>query len=297
MTRGNPLKPLNFFYNLNPTLSTYTGVYAVEGSQPLVGQIRYPLGTHSARLSFLMPGETCNLIALPGLLEYLAVQAGSLGALNLIGEVDERTHIFEALRRAGFSIYAWQRIWQFNSPIPPGDKSARKNGKAQPPDSRQDTWCAPSSADGVAIRNLYQSLVPALVLPVEPAGNGRLQGLVYHRAGELLAYASVIYGPVGIWVQPFIHPETGNVPELLLELLTGLPHRNQRPIYLCVRSYQAWLESALEDFSAEVGPRQAVMVKHMAVAQKSELMLRLPALEKGRPEPSAPIARVKHTGV
>jgi hypothetical protein len=139
--------------------------------------------------------------------------------------------------------------------------------------------------------------VPALVLPVEPAGSGRLQGLVYRRSGELLAYASVFYGPVGIWVQPFFHPETGNVPELLLELLTGLPRRNGRPIYLCVRSYQAWLESALEDFSAEVGPRQAVMVKHMAVSQKSESMLRLPALEKGRPEPSAPIARVKHTGV
>ena len=94
----------------------------------------------------------------------------------------------------------------------------------------------------------------------------------------------------------FFHPATGQVPELLLELLTGMPHRRSRPIYLCVRSYQAWLESALEDLSAEVGPRQAVMVKHMAITQKSEALLRLPALEKGRPEPTAPIARVRHTG-
>ena len=146
-----------------------------------MGQIRYPLGTHSAHLSFLMPGETCNLIALPGLLEHLAAQAGEWGAFNLIGEVDERTHIFEALRRAGFSIYAWQRIWQFNSPIPQ-EGALQENGKAQPPALNKSAWRTPSSADGVAVRNLYQSLVPALVLPVEPVGNGRLQGLVYHQA-------------------------------------------------------------------------------------------------------------------
>ena len=298
MTRGNPLKPLNFISNLNPTYSTYTGVYSAEGEMSLIGQIRYPLGTHSARLSHLMPGENSNLIALPGLLEHLAAQAGAWGALSLVGEVDERTHIFEALRRAGFSIYAWQRIWQFNATGP-----LRSNPSGRQPDPvSKSAWRIPGSADNAHVRLLYQSLVPALVLPIEPAANRRLQGLVYHQAGELQAYANVIYGPIGIWVQPFFRPETRQVPELLLDLLTGLPHRNGRPVYLCVRSYQAWLESALEDLSAEVGPRQAVMVKHMAITQKSETLLRLPALEKGRPEPTAPIARVtpargKHIGL
>jgi hypothetical protein len=240
-----------------------------------------------------MPGENSNLIALPGLLEHLAAQAGAWGAFSLVGEVDERTHIFEALRRAGFSIYAWQRIWQFNAAIP---------AERQPAPVNKSAWRIPGSADSAHVRLLYQSLVPALVLPIEPAANRRLQGLVYRQAGELQAYANVVYGPIGIWVQPFFRPETRQVPELLLDLLTGLPHRNGRPVYLCVRSYQAWLESALEDLSAEVGPRQAVMVKHMAITQKSEAMLRLPVLEKGRPEPTAPIARVtpsrgKHIGL
>jgi hypothetical protein len=283
LTRGNPLKPLNFLSNLNPTCSTYTGVYAAEGEPSLIGQVRYPLGTRSARLSHLMPGENSNLIALPGLLEHLAAQAGEWGAFNLVGEVDEHTLIFEALRRAGFSIYAWQRIWQFNTAAPNGHPPAGEGKNA---------WCAPDSADSLHVRLLVQSLVPALVLPIDPAASGRLQGLVYHQDGELQAYANIVYGPLGIWVQPFFRPETSQVPELLLDLLTGLPHRNERPVYLCVRSYQAWLESALEDLSAEVGPRQAVMVKHMAITQKSEALLRLPALEKGRPEPTAPIARV-----
>ena len=71
----------------------------------------------------------------------------------------------------------------------------------------------------------------------------------------------------------------------------NIPNRRSRPIYLCVRSYQAWLEQYFEDLGVEAGPRQAVMVKHMAVAQKSARAYALPALESGHAEVSAPIVR------
>jgi hypothetical protein len=286
LTRGNPLKQFNFLTYLNPTYGFYTGVYATEGGQSLMGQIRFLMGAHSAHLAFLTPGETCNLIALPLLLEHLAYQAGSWGALNLIGEVDEHTLVFEAFRRSGFSIYAWQRIWRFNE-IPSHEQAASKNETGRP------GWCTPSSEDVIAVRNLYQSLVPALVLPIEPVADTRLHGLIYRQRGEVIAYANVIYGPNGIWVQPFIHPATENVLELLSDLLLDLPHRANRPVYLCVRSYQAWLESALEDIGAQMGPRQAVMVKHMAITQKSLAALRQQALENGRAEASVQVAHIE----
>ena len=35
-------------------------------------------------------------------------------------------------------------------------------------------------------------------------------------------------------------------------------------MYVCVRSYQAWLEPVLADLGAKGADRQAVMVKHLA---------------------------------
>jgi hypothetical protein len=34
-------------------------------------------------------------------------------------------------------------------------------------------------------------------------------------------------------------------------------------VYVCVRSYQAWLEPVLADLGAQGADRQAVMVKHL----------------------------------
>ena len=83
---------------------------------------------------------------------------------------------------------------------------------------------------------------------------------------------------------------------LLADLVCSLPRRGDRPVYLCIRSYQGWLEVAMEDLNVEVGPRQALMVKHLAVSQRAVQPVRLPALEKSRAEPSAPIANIDRKG-
>lgn len=273
LTRGNPLEPRNLLSQLNPVYGIYTGVFANEhGQTELLAQIRYPLGAHSAHLAFLLPDLTCNSIALPGLLEHLAVQVGEWGALYLIGEVEEHSLAFEAMRRAGFSNYTWQRIWRFDRApemLPDGEESL--------------DWKNPRSSDSIPVRILYQFVVPGLIQPVEGQVWERLHGLVYRQHGELLAYADLVYGPEGTWVQPFIHPEVAHVDRLLVKLVTRL-RRERRPVYLCVRSYQAWLESPLEDLSAQVGPRQAVMVKRLALAEKVSLTVPVSAMEKGRAE-------------
>jgi len=58
-------------------------------------------------------------------------------------------------------------------------------------------------------------------------------------------------------------------------------------VYICVRSYQSWLEPAIEELGAEAGPRQAVLVKHLSSLQKSPRMLAVPALEGGQTEVTA----------
>jgi hypothetical protein len=78
----------------------------------------------------------------------------------------------------------------------------------------------------------------------------------------------------GIVVFPLIHPEATDVSAKLLSIIQHLPNRNGRPIYFCVRSYQAWLEPVLEDLGAKNAARQAVMVKHMTRMVKEEQTVR-----------------------
>jgi hypothetical protein len=73
-----------------------------------------------------------------------------------------------------------------------------------------------------------------------------------------------MHGMYGIVLTPLIHPEASNVSEKLSALISNLPDRRNRPVYICVRSYQAWLEPVLADLGAKAGLRQAVMVKHLA---------------------------------
>ncbi len=237
-----------------------------------------------ARLSFLAPGNALDSGTVSELMDYMAEQAGEWGALYLVAEVDERSPAFEVLRQACFTVYTRQRIWHFTDPAV---------FQAGLENNHKRTWQTAGSIDGVAVRNLFQSIVPPLVQPLEVQPNTRFNGLTYHEDNELLAYAGLVYGPNGIWAQPFIHPATENIPDLLLALIHDLPRRAGRQVYLGVRTYQAWLEPVLESLGAAAGPRQALMVRRLAVAQKAAARVRLPALENQRAEPSAPFARIE----
>ena len=83
-------------------------------------------------------------------------------------------------------------------------------------------------------------------------------------------YVSATQGVYGIVLAPLIHPEATDVSAKLASLISNLPDRRNRPVYLCVRSYQAWLEPVLADLGAQGADRQAVMVKHLARMVKEE---------------------------
>jgi hypothetical protein len=295
-TRGPLSVPGALLSYLAPSMGIFTG--AVDGNgegeqpmvehpmtgqpiigQPIIGQFIHPLGSPFAHLTFLAPDTALETTAVSALLDYLVTLSGERGALRLLADVDECSVAFETLRRNNFAIYTRQHVWQLVSPL---------LNKAQP-----KTWRTAHSRDALAIRSLYNNLVPGLVQQVEPFVAQRPQGVVYYKKDELLAYVELKYGHRGIWAQPFVHPNAENIAAFFVDLLQKVPNRRSRPVYICVRSYQSWLESAIEELGAEAGPRQAVMVKHMAIQQKVTHSVALPALEGGQAEISAPLAHLE----
>lgn len=243
----------------------------------LMGQVIHAAGSQIARLSFLAPEEAIESQTLPQLIDHMITQIGSRGAFHLLAEVDERTIAFEMLRKASFAIYVRQRVWQLNGGL----------SEVTTP----SLWRASSMKDLIAVRSLYNNLVPGLVQQVEPPPPDHLHGMVYRKGDDLLAYAELRYGLRGIWVHPYIHPDAEDVIIQLVDRMRNLPNRRTRPIYICVRSYQSWLENALEELGATAGPLQAVMVKHLAIAKRVGRTFALPALEGGQTEATAPFAQ------
>jgi hypothetical protein len=280
LTRGPMLVPGALFSVLAPSMGIFTYVLNGEaaGDPPVFGQFIHLMGSPLSHLTFLTPDAALDSTAVVSLMEHMIAQSGERGALRLLADVDERSEAFETLRRSGFAIYSRQRIWQLTG-FPDGD-------------SRPGTWRSAISPDEIPIRSLYNNLVPALVQQVEPLSIQRSKGMVYYDHGELIAFVELKYGHRGIWAQPFVHPDAQDMAQHFIDLLRRVPNRRSRPVYICVRSYQSWLETAIEDLGAEAGPRQAVMAKQFVIQQKASRAFAIPALEGGQPEITAPIARL-----
>jgi len=279
LTWGRVLVPAGALLS---TLSNITGVITSlsfddhDLTRPLVGQVVHIRNLPFARFSYLAPEDAIQSAAVAALLENLVRRVGERQARSLVAEVEETTYTFEALRKAGFSIYSRQRIWK-----------ATQVSKVEGDDS---PWRRPRSQDEFAIHALYNDLVPALVQQVEPPYWDDKSGYVFYQQGELLAYVDVVSGPRGIWVQPFFHPQIDQVTERINDLLMMLKPSSNRPVYIGLRSYASWLEAFLEDLDMEVGPRQAVMVKRLAAGVKQFESAPLPEMA-GTPKATIPYSQ------
>ena len=260
-----------------PIRGSYTAVAQGDNGGPgLFGQLSYAMGGRSARLSFLAPGTQAGSPLLPDLLDWLVKQAGEWGAFHVLGDVDELSPTFEGMRKSGFSVYAWQRIWKLD-PVPLAEKNHT------PP-----AWLPVAFNDEPAVRSLFQNLVPPLIQSAEPLPNRRLKGLVYRQDGEIMAYVEGITGPRGLFLHPLVHPDLTEYGELVQSLMHSLP-RLGRPVYLAVRSYQSWLENALADLPAQSSPRHALLVKHLANLLRVPLSARLGVEPRSSEVPTASI--------
>lgn len=282
LTRGSMVVSGAIFSYLAPGMGVFTAVSETSSKeeQIVIGQIIHVFGSPFAHLTFVTPDMALDTPALPELLDYLIAIAGSRGAMRLLAEVDEKTTTYEMLRGSSFAIYTRQRIWQLTRQV-----KNRKPGLK---------WRQATRQDVLAIRLLYNNLVPGLVQQIEPfATNQRPRGLVFQQGEDLAAFVELRYGHRGIWAQPFVHPDAQDVSEHLFDLLQSLPRRGNRPVYICIRSYQSWLEPAIEELGAESGPRQAVMVKNLANMQKVIQAYAMPALEGGRTEATTSIVNAE----
>jgi len=262
LTRGNPLGAVGLFAYVNPVRHIYSAI--VNGEQESVlGGIIHSRDETFAKLLYIAPSSQLHHPDLPELIENLSAQAGTWGAFHVLAEVDETSDAFIALRKAGFSVYAWQRMWDV-SEVTETDLGARTEEKAKP---EVEAWTRVKSVHVPSVQSLYHQIVPPLLHPVEPQPN---HGIGWMCNEGVKCYVGVMHGVYGIVLTPLIHPEATDVSAKLASLISNLPDRRNRPVYICVRSYQAWLEPVLADLGAQGADRQAVMVKHLARLVKEE---------------------------
>jgi len=245
LTRGNPLDTARLLAYMNPARHVYSAIANGEQAS-VVGGIIHARDEVFAKMLYLAPASQLNNPELPALIENLSAQAGSWGVFHVLAEVDENGGAFVPLRKAGFSVYAWQRMWEVS------EITESSSGF---------DWTRVLSIQFPAVQNLYHQIVPPLLHPIEPQPKSAV-GWISNDGVK--CYVSVAHGVYGIVLTPLIHPEATDVSAKLAALISKLPDRRNRPVYVCVRSYQAWLEPVLADLGAKAAPRQAVMVKHLA---------------------------------
>jgi hypothetical protein len=184
-------------------------------------------------------------------LEALIKQAGGRGIHNLIAEVDELGEELPVLRHAGFAVYTRQDIWELL-------KLPRR-------------WVSPltfypaTSVDEWDITLLYRNVVPRLIQLVEPPPSGDQLNDVWlmREEGELSSFVVFTRGSTGTWIRVFVHPNSNARSEDIFRAAVSVfPPDDDHPVYVCIRRYQSWLQSSLQEICFEQTGSQAMMVRH-----------------------------------
>lgn len=254
-----------------------------QEQQAAIGQIHHRPGDTHAKLSFIGPETAFENSASTHLLDSLAKAAGERGAHHLIAEIDEQDIAFEALRKAGYAIYARQRIWRLEA----ASRAQRSDGRM--------IWRSIDESDEPAINHLYHNIVPALVQQVEHPPHQDKGDYVHYVEGELHGYLDIESGPRGVWAHPYFHPAAEAFDSLFANFIESYSDHRKRPLYLSVRSYQGWMTHGLEKLGFTACSDQAVMVKRLTAMLRHPAHASLPAVEGRRPEPTTPMVRYPHS--
>ncbi len=280
VTRGASLFPVSLLQHLKPSTFTCTWICNNHTSgEEIVGQSIHIRDAPFAQISFLAPQSALRTPSAQYLIDQLARLAGQHDSFFLLAEVEARSEIFEVLRKSGFSAYAQQHIWQISKKLP--------NNTAAAP------WKTARPVDRLGIQALYRHVTPEKIQHIEAYNTTLYQGLVYIQGSEVLGFAHLQYGSQGIWVHPYLQRNIVNAKNIISGLLNSIPERRSRPLYICVRAYQANFEPVLQSLGAAPRPQQTNMVKHLAAKTKVRNVLALPKIN-GQPEISMPFITPGH---
>lgn len=277
LTHGNPFGFTSLSLRLKPNAESFTGVVEIANSKSdQFCQILHRMGDRSARLNFFAAKQPFDESGTLELWDCLSFKAGEMGAVNVLAQLEETNPLFDTLKKAGFTAYGWESPWKLPQKI-------NSSGS-------EDKWNIASPTDEPQIRSLFQSLVPPIVQAAEAFSNSGTRRLVYRENNELIAYVESSQGPAGIYLKPVIHPAAEDILSLLTSLASQFVGFGD-PVYLQVRSYQAWLLNTLERIGGESATSFALLVKHLAILQRNGVIITNRKLVENRhAEPSAPIA-------
>lgn len=255
LTHGNPIGFTAITTRLNDAAAGSVEAVCSGEEQTLFAQAEHSLGDRSARLNFITPEPFEDHPGLPALLDFMCIRTGEMGAANLLAEVRESGQLLETFRRSGFNICGWETIWRF----PMGFAVERADGM-------ENGWSKTSLKEEAAVHSLYSTLVPPILQTVEPYQSDVDHTLVYRQGSEILACVMSVIGPRGIYLKPVIHPSLSDPTGMLVELVY-LFSSSGKPVYLQMRSYQAWMTAFLEDMKAESTTHFALMSHRLAIPQ------------------------------
>jgi len=237
------------------------GVYTLvarSNSQPVVGQFRYRPDDLIAHIVYLAPSLDDHIeddTVWLHILDAMAREAGKHGAHSLVAEVETSSNLFQTLRTARFALYVRQIIW--------------RHGPLQPDTAQQPIALTPENEnDQIGILSLITNTMPTMLQQVaSPPGD--MVGLVYRKNGRIEAYIGVSEGKQGVYLLPYLHPDVmSEAADIITSAIASAERACKVPVYVCVRSYQNWLDNVMHALNFEEWVEQAVMVKQIAAGIK-----------------------------
>ena len=283
LTYGSPQSLWRVASQFDPRQSIATRLYQ-QGKLDIICQLRHSSQERVASLSFLGGNGEIQDEDLGIILDDMRQCTQKLGAMHLVSEVDHKQPILESMKSWGFSVSAWQDIWKLEQ-------------QTSPPDTLDKVaeWCPLAEVDWWQATQLLQSIIPPISQSTDLPLRHRSRFWVCHQADRIIAFADLRHGPQGIWIQPTFDPGVSRVSDLIIDLMSSLPARLSRPIYLSIRSYQSWLFRSIEMMNAEYIGHQAILVKHLAGHVKDFAPVELLQFEKAKVKPSHPVISSQST--
>ena len=278
-TRGEPLNLRNVMQRVASLVEQEAFIWEGESGQGCYGQIEKRQNRAYAQMCYVGCQEEADPLVLCRLLEPLVQSAGAWKALGVLADLPEASPLFEGFHKAGFRIWARQKVYDLTQTKDQGEETELR-------------WRPWNSTDINSMKTLYREVVPASVQLIEPITRKSAIGMVSTRPnGSLSAYADLEYGPKGVWVQTLVDPEV-DPTDLLKSLPQAIPELLGRPVYLCVRSYQPWVDTALENAGYGLQEAQILLVKHLVLRnQVEEQRVVKNIFESGGMEGSLPITQ------